>query len=71
MTKEIRQMLSFLERNGYWLDQSITGYYRLFRGLRYNQSESDLIYDDPASDDVYDYDSAIYTFYCIVTGEYE
>lgn len=65
------QMESFLKSQNYWIDKSISGYYRLFKGEEGNQIDSELIHDDPGEEDMYNYDFALYYFYCLITGEWE
>lgn len=69
--KTTEQMVNYLEENGYWMDKSICGQYRLFKGPKNNQFESELVVEDPASEDLEDYDSAAYIFYCTITNEWE
>lgn len=50
--------------NRYELDQSITGYYRL--AYKNNNGTYTLVHDDPASNDVYDIESAKALFACMI-----
>ena len=66
--KTVQEMVSYLTSNNYWIDKSLSGYYRLLRGPVNNQVDSELLIDDSACEDYYDYDSAVYSFYEYVIG---
>ena len=55
-TRTTREMTKALEKAGYSIEQSYSGYYRLMRG-------NEVIVDDSSCEDLYDYDNAISSFY--------
>lgn len=69
--KTTQEMVSYLTNNHYWIDKSINGQYRLFKGNAGDQINSELVYEDPASEDLEDYESAVYIFYNHLTNEWE
>lgn len=67
--KTTQEMIKYLTERCYWMDKSICGQYRLFFGIKNDQTNSELIYEDPASEDLEDLDSAAYIFYNYVTND--
>ena len=51
-----QEMNEALEKAGYSVEQSYSGYYRLMKG-------DEPIVDDSANEDFYDYDNAVSSFY--------
>ena len=49
--KTVQEMVSYLTSNNYWIDKSLSGYYRLLRGPVNNQVDSELLIDDSACED--------------------
>lgn len=67
--KTTQEMVNYLTNNGYIIDKSITGYFRLFE--RQGDGLTRTILDDPGEADYYDFEMAVYLFYSYVTGYYE
>ena len=67
--KTTQEMIQYLTERCYWMEKSICGQYRLFFGIKNDQTNSELIYEDPASEDLEDLDSAAYIFYNYVTND--
>lgn len=59
-TMSTSEMAAELESKGYIIEKSITGYFRL-KDLYEN-----IIHDDSACEDVYEYDSSVALFYYII-----
>jgi hypothetical protein len=58
-TMSTNEMVAELESKGYIIEKSITGYFRL------TDLYDNIIHDDSACEDVYEYDSAVALFYGI------
>ena len=52
-----QEMNEALEKAGYSVEQSSSGYYRLMKG-------DESIVDDSSCEDVYDYEQAVCYFFC-------
>lgn len=58
--KTIKQIEAILKSNHFEVEKSISGYYRLLKNNK-------VVHDEPACDDVYEYDVAIEHFYFELT----